>query len=80
VAADSSSLYACNVLDFLKLVLTKEGTFNVPLDDDVVVACLMTQDGQVKESFGRQLPGCLPRTVIQSPRPFAPPESIRDRR
>jgi NAD(P) transhydrogenase subunit alpha len=33
VAADSSSLYARNVLDFLKLVLTKEGTFNVPMDD-----------------------------------------------
>ena len=48
VAADSSSLYARNVLDFLKLVLTKEGTFNVPMDDDIVVACLMTQSGEVK--------------------------------
>ncbi len=48
VAADSSSLYARNVLDFLKLVITKEGTFNVPLDDDIVVACLMTQSGEVK--------------------------------
>ncbi len=48
VAADSSSLYARNVLDFLKLVLTKEGAFNVPLDDDIVVACLMTQGGEVK--------------------------------
>ena len=48
VAADSSSLYARNVLDFLKLVLTKEGTFSVPMDDDIVVACLMTQGGEVK--------------------------------
>ncbi len=48
VAADASSLYARNVLDFLKLVLTKEGTFNVPMDDDIVVACLMTQAGEVK--------------------------------
>ena len=48
VAADSSSLYARNVLDFLKLVLTQEGTFNVPMDDDIVVACLMTQSGEVK--------------------------------
>jgi H+-translocating NAD(P) transhydrogenase subunit alpha len=47
VAADSSSLYARNVLDFLKLVLTKEG-FNVPMDDDIVAACLMTQSGEVK--------------------------------
>jgi NAD(P) transhydrogenase subunit alpha len=50
VAADSSSLYARNVLDFLKLVLTKEGTFNVPMDDDIVAACLMTQAGEVKRS------------------------------
>jgi len=48
VAADASALYARNVLDFLKLVITKEGTFNVPLDDDIVVACLMTQGGEVK--------------------------------
>ncbi|WP_077036357.1 Re/Si-specific NAD(P)(+) transhydrogenase subunit alpha [Pelomonas sp. KK5] len=48
VAADASALYARNVLDFLKLVLTKEGTFNVPMDDDIVAACLMTQGGEVK--------------------------------
>lgn len=47
VAADASALYARNVLDFLKLVLTKEGGFNVPMDDDIVAACLMTQGGQV---------------------------------
>ncbi|MFM2450404.1 MAG: hypothetical protein RIS44_2854 [Pseudomonadota bacterium] len=48
VAADSSALYARNVLDFLKLVLTKEGGFQVPMDDDIVAACLMTQAGEVK--------------------------------
>jgi NAD(P) transhydrogenase subunit alpha len=48
VAADSSSLYARNVLDFLKLVVTKEGAFRVPMDDDIVAACLMTQAGEIK--------------------------------
>ena len=48
VAADASALYARNVLDFLKLVLTKEGSFNVPMDDDIVAACLMTQAGVVR--------------------------------
>jgi NAD(P) transhydrogenase subunit alpha len=48
VAADASALYARNVLDFLKLVLTREGTFSVPMDDDIVAACLMTQAGEVK--------------------------------
>src|SRR5688500_1168440 len=48
VAADASALYARNVLDFLKLVFTKEGAFQVPMDDDIVAACLMTQGGEVK--------------------------------
>lgn len=48
VAADASALYARNVLDFLKLVITKDGAFTVPLDDDIVAACLMTQGGEVK--------------------------------
>ncbi len=47
VAADSSSLYARNVLDFLKLVLTKEGGFALPADDDIVTACLVAHEGQV---------------------------------
>jgi len=50
VAADASALYARNVLDFLKLVITKEGTLTVPLDDDIVAACRVTQDGQVTRS------------------------------
>jgi len=48
VAADASALYARNVLDFLKLVLPKEGGLTVNLEDDIVVACLMTQAGEVK--------------------------------
>jgi NAD(P) transhydrogenase subunit alpha len=48
VAADASSLYARNVLDFLKLIVTKEATLNIDLNDDIVAACLMTKDGEVK--------------------------------
>ena len=48
VAADASALYARNVLDFLKLVLAKDAaTVAVPMDDDIVAACLMTQGGAV---------------------------------
>jgi NAD(P) transhydrogenase subunit alpha len=47
VAADASSLYARNVLDFLKLVVTKEATLQINLEDDIVAACLMTREGQV---------------------------------
>ena len=48
VAADASALYARNVLDFLKLVLLKDAAaIAVPMDDDIVAACLMTQSGNV---------------------------------
>ena len=48
VAADASSLYARNVLDFLKLIISKEGALNVDMNDDIVAACLMTQGGEIK--------------------------------
>ncbi len=47
VAADASSLYARNILDFMKLIVTKEGGLAIPTDDDIVTACLMCQDGKV---------------------------------
>ncbi|MFN9707642.1 MAG: Re/Si-specific NAD(P)(+) transhydrogenase subunit alpha [Burkholderiales bacterium] len=48
VAADASALYARNILEFLKLVITKEASFHIPTDDDIVAACLMTQQGELK--------------------------------
>ena len=48
VPADASALYARNVLDFLKLVINKEAGFEMPADDDIVNACLMTQGGEIK--------------------------------
>ena len=48
VAADASALYARNLFDFLKLIISKEGTLNVDMSDDIVAACLMTQGGDVK--------------------------------
>lgn len=47
VAADASSLYARNLLDFLKLIVTKEGTLNIDLADDIVAATLLARDGAV---------------------------------
>ena len=45
VPTDASALYARNLLDFMKLVITKEGGFTIPADDDIVTACLVTKDG-----------------------------------
>jgi len=47
VAADASALYARNVLDFLKLVINKEGALHIDTEDDIVMACLVTRDGAV---------------------------------
>jgi len=47
VAADSSALYARNLIDFLKLVIDKDGAFSINKDDDIVVACLVCHDGQI---------------------------------
>lgn len=47
VPADASSLYARNLLDFLKLIVTKEGTLNIDLADDIVAATLLARDGEV---------------------------------
>jgi len=48
VAADASSLYARNVLDFLKLIVTKEGGLAIDMNDDIVAACLMTHGGELR--------------------------------
>lgn len=48
VATDASALYARNLLDFLKLIITKEGALNVDLSDDIVAACLMCQGGELR--------------------------------
>ena len=53
VGADASSLYARNVLDFLKLVLPPAAKgepaaqFRIDPEDDIVVACLMAHQGAV---------------------------------
>jgi NAD(P) transhydrogenase subunit alpha len=47
VAADASSLYARNVLDFLKLVINKEGALHIDREDDIVAACLVAHAGAV---------------------------------
>jgi NAD(P) transhydrogenase subunit alpha len=47
VGADASALYARNLLDVLKLIITKEGTLNIDLADDIVAATRQCRDGQL---------------------------------
>jgi NAD(P) transhydrogenase subunit alpha len=48
VPTDSSALYARNVLDFLKLIVDSEGNFVLPTEDDIVAACLLCTNGEIK--------------------------------
>jgi NAD(P) transhydrogenase subunit alpha len=47
VASDASALYARNLLDFMKLILTSEGALNIDLADDIIAATLITRDGSL---------------------------------
>ncbi len=48
VATDASALYARNVLNFLALSLNaKTGDFAVPMDDEIIQATLVCENGQV---------------------------------
>jgi NAD(P) transhydrogenase subunit alpha len=46
-AADASALYARNVLDFLKLIIDKEGALAMDRSDEIVAATLMCTGGEV---------------------------------
>jgi NAD(P) transhydrogenase subunit alpha len=47
VAADASALYARNVLDFLKLIVDKEGRLAFDREDEIVRAVMVCADGKV---------------------------------
>jgi NAD(P) transhydrogenase subunit alpha len=47
VAADASALYARNVLDFLKLIVDKEGRLAIDREDEIVRAVMVCADARV---------------------------------
>jgi len=50
LATDASSLYARNVMDFLKLITNADGALAIQQDDEIVAACQVARDGQVTRS------------------------------
>ncbi|MCC6075443.1 Re/Si-specific NAD(P)(+) transhydrogenase subunit alpha [Pseudomonas sp. GCM10022188] len=66
VPADASALYARNLLDFLKLVLDKDGRFQLNREDDIVAACLMCTDGQLVRVNGGAAAPSAPATPAAS--------------
>ena len=47
IATDASALYARNLMDFLKLIVDKEGKLAIAREDEIVQACLMCEGGQL---------------------------------
>lgn len=45
--ADASKVYSKNVLNFLKLVIDKEGNLNLNYEDDIVAGTCIAKDGKV---------------------------------
>jgi hypothetical protein len=62
VPADASALYARNVLDFLKLIVDKEGAPGHPDRDDDIVSRLPDDAGRRSETEG-----LMPWTLVSPP-------------
>ncbi len=45
--ADASKLYAKNILNFLQLIMDKEGSLNLNWEDDLVKGACITHDGEI---------------------------------
>lgn len=52
VPADASALYARNVLDFLKLIVDKDGALAINREDEIVAATLLCTGGEVLRKPG----------------------------
>lgn len=53
--ADASKLYARNVLNFLKLIISKEGQVNLNFEDDLVKGTCITHQGEIVNDRVKQL-------------------------
>ena len=47
IPVDASQLYARNLLNFLTLLVDKDGTLKIDTDDEIIKATLLTRDGAV---------------------------------
>lgn len=53
--SDASKLYGKNVLNFLQLIITEEGTINLNWEDDLVKGCCITHEGAVVHERVREV-------------------------
>ena len=55
--SDASKLYGKNVLNFLNLIIDKEGGLNLNFEDDLVKGCCITHNGEIVNEQINQLAG-----------------------
>ncbi len=55
--SDASKLYGKNVLNFLNLIIDKEGGLNLNFEDDLVKGCCITHNGEIVSEQINQLAG-----------------------
>jgi len=47
LAVDASALYAKNLLNFVQLIVSKDGALNIDMNDEIIKGSLLTREGQV---------------------------------
>ncbi|MEP6681616.1 MAG: Re/Si-specific NAD(P)(+) transhydrogenase subunit alpha [Parafilimonas sp.] len=57
LSSDASKLYGKNMLNFLQLIITKDGNINLNFEDDIVKGSCITHDGLVVNEKVKQLIG-----------------------
>ena len=53
---DASALYARNLLDFVRLITSADGSLAIARTDEIVAACLMCEDGALRKASPEQVP------------------------
>ena len=77
VPSDASGLYARNVLNLVKLMLTKEGEFAPDWTDEVLAGCLLAKDGRITHAATAEILG-VELAVPEPPDPPEPAESAEN--
>jgi H+-translocating NAD(P) transhydrogenase subunit alpha len=57
MATHASQLYAKNVENLLKLLVSEEGALSIDFDDEVVAGACLTSDGEIKNERAREAAG-----------------------
>jgi NAD(P) transhydrogenase subunit alpha len=57
MAAHASQLYAKNVENLLKLLVSDEGQLNLDFDDEIVAGACLTHDGEIRNERAREAAG-----------------------